>query len=136
MGVIEGTKTTTTGKAWPLSSRIAWTNIVSVVERKAIIFGIVSRYHRQKRTRFRTVRRGNERKRKNEGATTKTGLNHLSTDGKTVKVLISVDAMATDVSSYAAGASFQDYVDWKQWRDEMDGLGFLNVRVGVNCVRV
>ena len=50
--------------------------------------------------------------------------------------MISVDTGLTDgVSSYA-GASFQDYANWRQWKDELDGLGFLNVRVGVNHVRV
>ena len=34
------------------------------------------------------------------------------------------------------GASFQDCMDWKQWKDELDGLGFLNVCLGVNLVHV
>ena len=72
----------------------------------------------------------------NEEAAPKTGLNHLFTDETTDEAVISVDATATEVSSYATGASFQDYVYWKQWRDEMDGLGFLNISVGVNRVHV
>ena len=67
----------------------------------------------------------------------KTGLNHLSTDDKAAETVISVvGAGSTSVISSQLGGSFQDFLDWRSYRDELDGLGFLNVCVGVNCVRV
>ena len=59
----------------------------------------------------------------------KTGLNHLSTDDKAAETVISVvGAGSTSVISSQLGGSFQDFLDQMIYCDELDGLGFLNVR--------
>ena len=65
----------------------------------------------EKETRLR-----NERK--SRGAGKKPGVNHLSIDDKAAKAVISVDAGSTSGPSRYAGASFQDYVGYKQWEDD------------------
>ena len=63
-------------------------------------------------------------------------MDNLSTNGKTAKAVISDDAGSTSgLCSYGC-ATFQDYVDFKQWRNEFDGLGFLNVCVGVDLLTI
>ena len=67
----------------------------------------------RKRQDLEPYKEGMNSKETNEEAAPKTGLNHLFTDETTDEAVISVDATATEVSSYATGASFQDYVYWK-----------------------
>ena len=63
-------------------------------------------------------------------------MNHHSTDDKATEAVISADTGSTSGITSQLGDSFQDFLDWRSYGGELDGLGFLNVCVGVNHVQV
>ena len=68
-------------------------------------------------------------------------MNDLSTDGKVAaEVAIPVVDAGTSparASSVAGGVpSFQQVLDYQNYCDKLESVGFLNVRVGVNCVQM
>ena len=63
-----------------------------------------------------------------------TGVNRLSTDGKAAKAVVSADVGSTSGLRSYDGASFQDYVDHMQWKNDLGCIGLLNVRVGVDLL--
>ena len=64
----------------------------------------------------------------------KTGVNHLSTDDTAAGAGASVDAGSASGLSRYAYASYQDYVDFMQSKDDLDGIGLLNIYAGVDIL--